>query len=156
MTSKFARALSEKAVWIGLIVRLFLAWFLPWALDDERFIPGVAYTDIDYYVFTDGAIYVQQGKTPYERLTYRYTPFLAAFLALLPNQKIGRYIFCLADTLCGWLILRFRRNSRMKSDDSDDSVISSGFVDALWWLYNPLAINSESFGEAPSVRGFLF
>lgn len=42
--------LSEHAVVIGLCLRLFLAWVLPWLLDNERFIPGVAYTDIDLYV----------------------------------------------------------------------------------------------------------
>jgi hypothetical protein len=44
--------LCDHAVVIGLVVRLFLAWLLPLLLDSERFIPGVAYTDIDLYVFT--------------------------------------------------------------------------------------------------------
>jgi hypothetical protein len=39
--------LTRHSVLVGLLVRLALAWFLPWFLDDERFIPGVAYTDID-------------------------------------------------------------------------------------------------------------
>jgi len=38
---------TRHAVEIGLVVRLGLAWFLPWLLDDGRFLPGVAYTDID-------------------------------------------------------------------------------------------------------------
>ena len=39
--------LSRHAVPIGLLLRLFTAWFLPWLLDEERILPGVAYTDID-------------------------------------------------------------------------------------------------------------
>jgi len=39
--------LARHAVPIGLLLRLSAAWFLPWLLDQERFIPGVAYTDID-------------------------------------------------------------------------------------------------------------
>ena len=34
-------------VWVGLVLRVWLAWFLPWLLDDGRYLPGVAYTDID-------------------------------------------------------------------------------------------------------------
>jgi len=39
--------LARRPVMVGLLIRLFVAWFLPWLLDSERFIPGVAYTDID-------------------------------------------------------------------------------------------------------------
>jgi hypothetical protein len=42
--------LCNHAVVIGLVVRLFLAWLLPLLLDSERYIPGLAYTDIDLYV----------------------------------------------------------------------------------------------------------
>lgn len=44
------RILTVHAVAIGLLLRILLAWLLPWLLDHERFIPGVAYTDIDLYV----------------------------------------------------------------------------------------------------------
>lgn len=150
--SRVLNLLSEQAVWVGLLIRLGLAWFLPWALDNEGLVPGVAYTDIDYHVFTDAAAYIQQGQSPYERDTYRYTPFLAALLALLPREG-GRYLFCLADTACGGLLLYFRRKARSSSMlvSPSNPIISAQLQDALWWLYNPLAINICTRGSAESL-----
>lgn len=39
--------MARHAVFLGLLIRLVLAWLLPRFLDDELLIPGVAYTDID-------------------------------------------------------------------------------------------------------------
>lgn len=61
----------------------------------------VAYTDIDYAVYSDAAAHVAQGRSPYERFTYRYTPFLAA--VLVPNSVVhpvwGKALFSAADLL---------------------------------------------------------
>jgi phosphatidylinositol glycan class M len=155
-SSRILNLLSERSIWVGLFIRLGLAWFLPWALDDEGLLPGVAYTDIDYHVFTDAASYIQQGQSPYERDTYRYTPFLAALLALLPREG-GRYLFCLADAACGWMIVYFRQKARSSSlkNSSTTPLISPQLQDALWWLYNPLAINICTRGSAESLMVLL-
>jgi phosphatidylinositol glycan class M len=146
----FFSLLTEHSVVVGLVVRLFLAWFLPWLLDDGRFIQGVAYTDIDFLVFTDAANYIKMGQNPYDRHTYRYTPFLAELLAHMPKEA-GRYLFCIADALCGWIIVQYRRSNRQQSQDTPWMRLQ----DALWWLYNPLAINICTRGSSESLMVLL-
>jgi len=159
------------APWIGLFLRLFLAWFLPWLLDDGRWLPGVSYTDIDFLVFTDAAEYLKRGLSPYDRHTYRYTPFLAELLSRLPHKEYGRHLFCVADALCGYIILHERRARRGKErkekspqdpgcdsadkDSSASSWWSVELVDALLWLYNPLAINICTRGSSESIMVLL-
>lgn len=165
------------AVWTGLFLRLFLAWILPLLLDDDDdhndhgralLVPGVAYTDIDYHVFTDAAAYIQQGQSPYQRTTYRYTPFLASLLAWLPHYRTtARYLFCIADNLCGWIVVKFRRQQQRRRNEQQQhhqqettkqrrlSIISPDLEDALWWLYNPLAINICTRGSAESLQVLL-
>lgn len=132
---------------LGLSLRLFLAWALPLLLDDSQLIPGVAYTDIDYHVFTDAANHIAQGRSPYDRHTYRYTPFLAALLSFFPREG-GRYLFCIADAVCGLMIIQLRRSAQ-----KDDA--SSSLNDLLWWMYNPFAINICTRGSAESFMVLL-
>ena len=160
---------------MGLMIRLILALLLPILLDDGILLQGVKYTDIDYSVYTDAAILVQNGKSPYDRHTYRYTPFLAAILAWgsgcdglickhwwnIPLKWFGRILFCVADALCGMIILQMRQgcNSKKKTsmkDECNDKIelnIKSNhhdWTDALWWLYNPLPINICTRGSGES------
>jgi phosphatidylinositol glycan class M len=134
---------------LGLFLRLFLAWALPLLLDDAQLIPGVAYTDIDYLVFTDAANHIANGQSPYDRHTYRYTPFLAALLSVLPIEG-GRYLFCIADAICGWIIIRLRRSNIYTYDST-----FSPMVDLLWWMFNPFAINICTRGSAESFMVLL-
>lgn len=131
-------------------------------MDDGKLIPGVHYTDIDFYVFTDAAQYIQIGQSPYDRHTYRYTPFLAEFLSYLPHREIGRQIFCIADALCGWIIVQFRRKSRQTNHNNiihptttKETQTWLQLQDGIWWCYNPLAINICTRGSAESIMVLL-
>ena len=133
--------------WIGLVIRLVLMIVLPWALDDGNLFHGVKYTDIDYHVYSDAAEYLRKGKSPYDRHTYRYTPFLAEILASNLFYKRGRWLFCIADAICGYLLCRLR-SIQQQQQTSSSSVIT--LVDCLWWLYNPFVINICTRGSAES------
>lgn len=135
---------------IGLFLRIAVSIVFP-ALFDRGI--GVQYTDIDYYVFTDAAQLVQIGQSPYERHTYRYTPFLADLLALFGKymRTCSRLLFCFADSLCGHIIMKLR--CRIRSSLTKQSGATPDFLpsDSLWWLYNPLPINICTRGSAESL-----
>lgn len=71
-------------------------------------ISEVPYTDVDYRVVTDGARHVYNGRSPFNRHTYRYTPLLAIFL--LPNiylhRCFGKILFALFDLVIAVIIKR--------------------------------------------------
>lgn len=61
---------------------LLRALLILWGVVQDALL-RVPYTDVDYKVFTDAARLVAQGRSPFERSTYRYSPLLA--YAVLPN-----------------------------------------------------------------------
>lgn len=79
------------------LFRVFLILYGEW--QDSHM--EVRYTDVDYFVFSDAATLMASGKSPYERLTYRYSP-LIAFL-LIPNSFLhrswGKFLFSASGTL---------------------------------------------------------
>jgi hypothetical protein len=119
-----------QVAWIligGLILRLlligigrpeFLAIFtVVGKFVDDYGSRSINYTDIDYNVYTDGARYafhllkkdfsdlslrlMQEGYSPYERITFRYPPLIA--LIMIPNlwfREFGKvYIHCFSSEL---------------------------------------------------------
>lgn len=109
----------------------------------------VPYTDVDYKVFTDAARHMVEGRSPFERDTYRYTPLLA--LLLTPNiflhQSFGKILFSLVDVLIAVLIKRIllRQNCSKKLK----------YICALVWLYNPFTIIISTRGNADSLAVLL-
>ncbi len=122
----------------------------------------VKYTDIDYHVFSDAAEHVYQGRSPYERPTYRYTPLLA-FL-MLPNSCLHKYFgklfFSLCDLLVAVLIYKIlkaensilHKENKGKSSLLDDKQLQN-FV--LVWLFNPLTLTISTRGNAESFQACL-
>jgi phosphatidylinositol glycan class M len=86
---------------IALIIRLFLI-----ILSEILLKYDITYTDIDYYVFSDGSKHLLNFQSPFNRETYRYTPLLA-FL-VIPNHIIninfGKILFVFIDLGNGFLI----------------------------------------------------
>ena len=108
------------------------------------------YTDIDYAVFSDGAYLSSQNKSPLDRRTFRYTPFLADLLSLLitpdadpddPIGILGKILFAAADTLNGYLIYTLTPTTPTTA--------------LFFWLYNPLPINICTRGSAESLLPLL-
>jgi phosphatidylinositol glycan class M len=119
----------------------------------------VAFTDVDYHVFSDAAHHVRAGRSPYDRATYRYTPLLACLL--VPNgiypdfgnrhsritdpPRSGKILFCLADLLVA--VLCFAETSQICTAGVSRRRRDLWAI-ALLWLFNPLTAIVSARGNA--------
>ncbi|EEH04683.1 GPI mannosyltransferase [Histoplasma capsulatum G186AR] len=115
----------------------------------------VKYTDIDYFVFTDAAKFVSQGRSPYERATYRYTPLLAWLL--VPTawggslwSAFGKALFAFADIVAGWLIVRVLRQQRHLNMDMPRALKYASI-----WLLNPMVATISTRGSSEGLLGVM-
>ena len=141
MISNLART---KAIFsVAIILRITLLF---WGTYQDR-ISSVKYTDIDYYVFTDAARFVAQGKSPYDRETYRYTPLLSWLL--LPTVfwfPFGKILFALGDVVAGWLIMNILQSSHGMSRDR-------ALTYTCIWLLNPIVAQISTRGSSEGLLG---
>jgi len=130
---------------LAFVLRLVLILYANF--HDEYF--AVPYTDVDYKVFTDAARHVVEQRSPFERHTYRYSPFLAWLL--IPNvilhKDFGKILFSVIDILIAVLIKNIlaRRGCNKAVKD----------LCALLWLYNPLTLVISTRGNADSLAVLL-
>ncbi|KAI8644408.1 PIG-M-domain-containing protein [Parasitella parasitica] len=143
MDALFSRLTFNKLCVAAFLLRVLLLLYGEY--QDTYF--TVKYTDIDYVVFTDAARYITEGRSPYLRETYRYTPLLA--LMLTPNifwfRSFGKCLFASADLLCGYLIHRILVLRGMRS--------TTALKFDVLWLLNPMVANISTRGNAESLLG---
>lgn len=135
----------------GLLLR---AGFFLFGLYQDSHMP-VKYTDIDYAVFSDAAQFVYEGRSPYARETYRYTPLLAWML--VPNAwgglwvHFGKVLFVMCDLLTGVLIAR---NLPVSPAQTSHWASKKVILTAIWVL-NPMVITISTRGSSESVLTFI-
>lgn len=143
---KLQRHLTLKTVFISaVLIRILLLAYGEW--QDLNF--AVKFTDIDYHVFSDAAKHIVEGRSPFLRSTYRYTPLLAVLLTLNHHlfYSFGKVLFVCCDLGVGLLIheiLHLRGVGKHKI-----------MFSVSLWLLNPLTATVSSRGNAESVLAVL-
>jgi len=108
----------------------------------------VKFTDVDYFVFEDAAHFVSQGKSPYLRGTYRYTPLLAWILQ--PNvycKEFGKFLFIACDVIAAIILNKL---ALARGFSKNCTIISM-----LVWLFNPITCTISCRGNAESIMALL-
>lgn len=107
----------------------------------------VRFTDIDYFVFTDASRFMNQGGSPYDRETYRYTPLLAWLL--LPtswlNFSFGKVLFAVGDLIAGYFILQILKTRGIAE--------SRRVIYSTIWLLNPMVCTISTRGSSEGLLG---
>lgn len=132
-------------MFLGFLVRLVFVMYGEY--HDQT--STLKYTDVDYHVFTDAAREVVDGGSPFDRHTYRYTPFLAWIL--MPNLQLnfafGKLLFSFLDCCASRLIYEIL----ILDGHSKITSLKCSFL----WLYNPLVIGVSTRGSAESIMAVL-
>ena len=141
----FLRSLSTVQLFgYAITLRMIL---IAYGLVHDAFF-DVRYTDVDFDVVNDAAGFMIQGRSPFERVTYRYTPLLALLLVpghLFPflNSIYGKFLFSVCDVLVGYVLWRALSKHRHAN------------LYVATYLFNPLIINVCTRGNGDAIAGLL-
>lgn len=120
----------------------------------QDYLAEVAYTDIDYRVFSEAAESVHLGLSPYAGRTellnadatrYRYTPLLAYLL--LPCVWIkawGKLLFSILDLVAGLVLKRWLE----EHCGTEHPTVRLGLI---LWLFNPFCFVVSTRGSSESI-----
>ncbi|TMS34555.1 hypothetical protein L596_002121 [Steinernema carpocapsae] len=112
---------------------------------------SVGFTDVDYHVVSDAGKLLLEGRSPFERATYRYTPILAWMVT--PNvlfYDFGKILFSFFDILVGWLGYEIAI-SNMNSRSPDNAYLSRCNVAVSVWLFLPVTAIVSTRGNSDVV-----
>lgn len=127
---------------VGVVVRLILLVFGSW--QDAAL--KVKYTDIDYRVYTDAARFLADGKSPYARSTYRYSPLLA--ILMVPNiwihDVMGKVMFCIADIVSAMLMQKLMTDYRRVPQEKQ-------WMGLAVWLFSPFTVTISTRGNGEAM-----
>ncbi|KAF2275976.1 GPI mannosyltransferas-like protein 1 [Westerdykella ornata] len=142
---KSPRAVFSAAVLLRVVL-------LVYGLFQDAYSP-MKYTDIDYFVFTDAARFISQGKSPYARDTYRYTPLLAWLIypTTWPGQmwfSFGKILFAVGDIVAGWMMFRILRSYQKMPQER-------ALKFASIWLLNPMVATISTRGSSEGLLGVI-
>lgn len=132
----------------AIILRVILFFYGLWQDANSP----MKYTDIDYYVFTDAALFTAYGHSPYDRETYRYTPLLAWLLLPTSWSKtwfcFGKVLFAVGDIVAGWLIVLVLGNQKGMN-------MEKMLKFASIWLLNPMVATISTRGSSEGLLGVM-
>lgn len=138
--------MNKYVAWVLVLAVLQRIAFFAWGLYQDAHMEPL-FTDIDYFVFTDAAQFVNMGMSPYARETYRYTPLLAWLL--LPTQtwffSFGKCLFALGDIVAGLLAID---TLRINGVPPKRAALYSSV-----WLLNPMVSAISTRGSSEGLLG---
>jgi GPI mannosyltransferase 1 subunit M len=128
----------RQAVVCGVLLRMALALFL--STYEHVYEQHMVFTDIDYKVYSDAALY----PSPYDRHTYRYSPLLAYLMAgnYSLHEAVGKLVLSLFDGIA--MVLLYLLVSRGDSGKHALLVLKM-------YAYNPLFIALTVRGSCESI-----